>query len=147
MPDSAQIDEPPRPAKLELIRRFLKATGVQQQIDTGSFLERYAFLGGPLLASGAEIDGATFKGAVESAFAALRNAYEPHRHVWQEEYESHVNWEFTEHELELIVAFLEASEGQHFLEGRWRMDAYIGTNTEDLVEEIVAQAQSSVRKQ
>lgn len=146
MPDAAQIDEPPNPSKLELIRRFLKATGIQRQIDTGSFLERCAFPGGPLFASASHVDGATLKGAVESALATLRNAYGPHRHVWQEEYESHVNWEFTEEELECIVTFLEAPEGQHFLEGRWRMDAYITTNTERLVEEIVSEAEAAFSK-
>jgi hypothetical protein len=39
---SAQIDEPPGPSKLLLIRRFLRAIGRQYQLDTGSFLERYA---------------------------------------------------------------------------------------------------------
>jgi len=144
MVNSAQIDEAPSPAKVELIRRFLKATGIQKKIDTGSFLERHAFIGGQLLASAAEADGMTFKRAVESAFGALRTAYEPRRHVWQEEYESHLNWEFTEAELERIVAFMEAPEGQHFLEGRWRMDAYISTNTEHLVEEIVTDAQAAL---
>ena len=72
-------------------------------------------------------------------------AYDKHRHTWQEEYETHVNWEFDEQELLLIVEFLEGTAGQHFLEGRWRMGAYIGSDTEDLVEQIVADAEAALR--
>jgi hypothetical protein len=140
--DSPQIDEPPSPAKRELIRRFLRATGIQRQIDSGSFLERHAMPGTPLFARHGG-DGATFGEAAHAALSALRAAYEKHRPVWQEEYERHANWEFTEEELERIVRFLEGQAGQHFLEGRWRMDAYIGTNTEALVEEIVREACAS----
>ena len=64
--------------------------------------------------------------------------------IWQEEYESHINWEFAESELAQVVAFLEAPVGQHFLDGRWRMDAYISTNTEELVEQIVEEAESAI---
>lgn len=140
---SAQIEEPPGPSKLDLIRRFLQAAGLQHRIDNGSFLERYAIPGGPVFTSAAR-DGATLRDAFDAASAALRTAYEKHRHVWQEEYESHVNWEFTEEELREIVTFLESPVGQHFLEGRWRMDAYIGTNTEELTEQIVREAEAVV---
>ena len=76
----------------------------------------------------------------------MRLAYEPHRLSWQEEYESHINWEFTEAELDEIVPFLEGPSGQHFLEARWRMDAYIGTNTEHLVERIISAAAATLTK-
>jgi len=139
---SAQNDEPAGPAKRDLIRRFLRASGIQRQIDTGSFLERHAMPGAPVFASHSR-GGASFGEAAQAAIAALRSAYEKHRPVWQEEYERHANWEFTEEELEEIVGFLERPAGQHYLEARWRMDAYIGTNTEELLEEIVREASAS----
>jgi hypothetical protein len=143
---AAQIDDPPSPSKLDLIRRFLRATGIQGRIDRGSFLEQFAIPGGPVFGSAAT-GGLTLGRSLEVGFAALRSTYEAHRHIWQEEYESHAHWEFTEEELTQIVAFLEGPVGQHFLEGRWRMDAYIGTNTEELIEQIVREAQESVSRQ
>jgi hypothetical protein len=137
---SAEIDEPPSPSKLDLIRRFLQATGIQERIDTGSFLQRFAMPGTPLftrLSNG----GAAPVDAVMQGTQTLEAAYTCHRQIWQDEYEAHINWEFAETELQIMVAFLEAPEGQHFLEGRWRMDAYIATNTEDLVEQIIAEAE------
>ncbi len=142
MAGAAQIDEPPSPTKLELIRRLLKAAGIQERIDTGSFVDHLAIQLMPKAAG----DGVTFKAATDAAFAAVRGAYAKHRDVWQEEYESHVNWEFTEEELQQIVEFLEAPVGQRFLEGRWRMDAYIGTNTEELTEQIFWEAEESLRR-
>ena len=102
-----------------------------------------AFPGGAVFAAAAR-DGASIKDAFDAGAEALRAAYARHRHVWQEEYESHVNWEFTEAELQDIVAFLERPVGQHFLEGRWRMDAYIETNTEALLEEIAREAEAAL---
>jgi len=135
---SAQIDEPPSAAKAALITRFMAASGIQARINGGSFLERYALGASPLLtAAGASIS---------ETLDALRLAYEPHRLTWQGEYEGHVNWEFTETELEEIVRFLEGPSGQHFLEARWRMDAYIGTNTEHLVEQIISAAAAALTK-
>lgn len=142
---SAQISEPPSASKLDLIRRFLKAAGIQNRIDSGSILDRYAFIGGAVFNAAAQ-GGATIGEAVALAMDALRTAYAPHRHVWQEEYESHLNWEFTEEELREIVGFLEKAVGQHFLEGRWRMDAYIGTNTEDLIEQIASEAEATLSR-
>jgi hypothetical protein len=75
---------------------------------------------------------------------ALINAYARHRVEYQREYESHVNWEFTEDELREIVGFLERPVGRHFLDGRWRMDAYVGTNTEELEEQIVREAMAAL---
>ncbi|CAM5544234.1 hypothetical protein [Sphingobium scionense] len=140
---SAQIGEPPSGSKLDLIRRFLRAAGIQDRLDTGQFLERLTLPGTPLFALAAR-KGETFGGAQRTADEALKSAYASRRQAWQEEYESHVNWEFTETELLNIVDFLEAPEGKHFLEGRWRMDAYIETNTEELVEQIVNEATAAL---
>ena len=53
---SAQIEEPPSAAKTALIIRFMAGSGIQARIDGGSFLERYALGGSPLLtAAGASI--------------------------------------------------------------------------------------------
>ena len=71
---------------------------------------------------------------------ALRRAYQPRRAAFQEAYEAHVNWEFTEDELTEIVRFLETPAGRHFLTGRWRMEAYVETDMEEVVEEIVQEA-------
>ena len=138
---SAQITAPPTPSKLELIRRFMAASGIQSQIDSGSMLDRFMVPGSPVF-NAALGEETTFLQAVNAASDALHAVYAKHRSVWQEEYESHINWEFTEVELEEIVGFLERPVGQHFLEGRWRMDAYIGTNTEQLMEEIMREAEA-----
>lgn len=135
---SAQIDEPPSVTKTALITRFMAASGIKTRIDGGSFLERYAFGGSPLLtAAGASIS---------ETLDALQLAYEPHRLTWQAAYESHINWEFTEPELEEIVLFLEGPSGQHFLEARWRMDTYVNTDTEHLVEQIISTAAAALNK-
>ena len=44
------------------------------------------------------------------------------------------------------MEFLESSVGKHYLDGCWRMEAYTDTNTEDLEQEIVAEAQASLAK-
>ncbi len=144
---SAMSAEPPSPTKLALIRRFLIADGTQAEIDTGKFLQRFAFPGSPLsmLVIGTSAE-TTFAQAFELPMQALMTAYEKHRPTWQEEYETHVNWEFEEEELSQIVGFLEGATGHHFLEGRWRMGAYVGTNTEGLVEQIIAEAEIALRK-
>jgi hypothetical protein len=144
---SAQIEESPSPSKLRLIRRFLKAIGRQDQLDTGSFLERYAMPGGPMsqVPNGTR-PPETLMGGFEKRMTALTNAYAGHRAEYQQAYESHVNWEFTEAELAEIVDFLERPVGKHFLDGRWRMDAYVGTETEDLEEQIVNEAMASLAK-
>ena len=144
---SAQIDTPPSPSKLILIRRYLRAIGRQDQLDTGSFLERYAIPGGPMWqspTSGAAAD--TLLGGFERRMTALKNAYAKHRASYQQAYESHVNWEFTEAELAQIVSFLESPVGKHFLDGRWRMDAYVGTDTEEMEEQIVKEATAALSK-
>jgi hypothetical protein len=144
---SAQIDEPPSPSKLNLIRRFLSAIGRQQQLDSGSFLERYAIPGGPMWqVSKGQVLAEDLKGGFEKRMTALTNAYAKHRAEYQRAYEDHVNWEFTETELSMIVSFLERPVGKHYLEGRWRMEAYVGTNTEDLEEEIVKEAIANLAK-
>ena len=88
----------------------------------------------------------TLKGGFERRFAALKHAYSNHRVAYQRAYERHVNWEFTETELAQIVSFLESSVGQHYLDGRWRMEAYVGTDTEDMEEQIVKQAIATLSK-
>ena len=139
------IEEPPSVAKLALIRRFLVANGTQAEIDSGSFLQRFALPGNALSAAASETRPVTLREAFELPMAALLTAYEKHRATWQEEYESHVNWEFETEELSSIVAFLESPAGEHFLEGRWRMGAYVGTNTEELVEQIIGEAETALR--
>jgi hypothetical protein len=142
---SKMIEEPANSEKLALIRRFLKASGKQHEIDSGSFLDRFALPEGPLTRSIPDRN-ATFREAFEIPRAALQNAYEKRRHVWQEQYESHLNWEFIETELSAIVAFLESEFGQHYLEGEWRMNAYTSTNTEALLEEIISEAKTEVEQ-
>ena len=144
--NSASIEEPPSPGKLELIRRYLRATGMQRQIETGSFLQRFALPGGPLTeAMASRGDEISLRDMFAIPMDALRRAYEPHRQVWQNEYERHLNWKSTEEELRQIVAFLESDAGQHYLAGDWRMNAYVGTNTEELLEQIVRDAEAILR--
>lgn len=143
---SPQIDAPPSPAKLDLIRRFLRATGVQARIDSGNFLERHALPGGtmwPAAPDGQQHPDTLF-GAIERRIAALHDAYARHRSDYQREYERHVDWEFTEDELREIVEFLERPVGRHYLDGSWRMNAYVGTNTEDIEEQIVQEAMAAL---
>jgi len=144
---SARIDEPPSPSKLLLIRRFLRAIGRQDQLDTGSFLERYAVPGGSMWQT-ANGEGVTesLEAGFEKRMTALTNVYTKYRAEYQQAYEDHVNWEFTEAELAEIVGFLERPAGKHFLDGRWRMEAYVGTNTEELEEQIVNEAMANLPK-
>jgi len=138
---SAMIEEAASPSKLALIRRFLRASGLQAMIDSGSHLDNLGMPGGPsygFLTEG--LPEMTYGESFSAPNAALREAYAPYRGEWQDEYEGHLNWEFTEPELEQIVTFLESAAGQHYLEAGGRMKAYIGTITEHLVEEIVTQA-------
>lgn len=136
----------PSPAKLALIRRYLQLNGTQRQIDTGSFLDRYAFPHGVLAQAMAARGGrATLRDMFTVPMDALRRAYAPHRQVWQQEYERHLNWEYSEDQLRQIVAFLESDAGRHFLVGEWRMNAYVGTGTEELLEQIVREAEASLR--
>ncbi len=145
---SAMIEVPPIAAKLALVRRFLVANGNQAEIDCGSFLQQFAMPGGHLSMVAASTSGEiTFRQAFELPMNALLKSYERHKATWQQEYETHVNWEFNEEELSLIVDFLESPAGQHFLEGRRRMEAYIGTNTEGLIEQIIAEAEAALRGQ
>jgi hypothetical protein len=144
---SAQAEKPASPAKLALIRRFMKAIGLQDKLDTGSFLERYAVPGGPMWSISSEQTlNETLSGGFENRMTALRNAYVQHRAEFQKAYEDHLNWEFTEAGLLEIVGFLERPVGQHYLDGRWRMEAYVGTNTVDLEARIVAEAEAGLRK-
>ena len=63
--------------------------------------------------------------------------------MWQDEYEQRVNWEFSELELEEIVAFLEGDTGP--LPGGALADEGLRRHdTEDLVEQIVAEAREAL---
>lgn len=135
------IPPPPRQSKLRLIREFLRLNGTQQDIDTPMFLD------GLVQKVCASLPRDTRYGeALSSGLSALKTAYETRRHIWQEEYEHHVDQEFTEDELEAIVTFLESSAGSHFVWGIRRMDVHVRTNTEPFVDEIVAEASASVSR-
>lgn len=144
---AAKIEVPPTATKLALIRPFLRVIGRQDQLDSGSFLERYAIPGGPMwpVQSGSKLTENLTEG-FGKLMAALKSAYEKHRSAYQGAYESHVSWEVTEKELDQIVEFLEGPVGKHYLDGRWRMEAYVGTNTEELEEQIVTEAQARLAK-
>jgi hypothetical protein len=135
---SAMKTAPPSPSKAQLIRDFLRLSGLQRDIDEGRVLDSWPGAGAAVYA--ALPRDIAFGDSFAAATGALRSAYEPHRHVWQEAYERHVNWEFEEDELKAIVAFLESPAGQHLREATWRMNAYIRTNTEPLVEQITKEA-------
>jgi biotin carboxylase len=132
--------------KLALIRRFLELNGTQAAIDDGTFLDRYAD-SSPVLIEAVEGGGGstTLRDRLVRPIEALRRAYLPHRGEYQAAFEAHVNGEFTEDELREIVGFLETDTGQHFIEGRWRMDAYTQTSMEEITEEIIVQAAQELR--
>ena len=144
---SAGIESPPTEEKLELIRQFMTVVGVQSRLDSGSFLERYAFV--PELG--------WHEGGVESRkesnlleeltgpIEALKAVYEKYRSDYQGQYEQHLNWEFTEDELRQMIAFFDSPVGKHYLDGTWRMEAYIGTNMEETEQALVAEAVQSYR--
>ncbi len=144
---SAQITEPPDQSKRLLIKQFLTLIRLQNQLDTGSFLDRYARPGGPLwkAKSGENLTESLGDG-FRIRSEALKAAYAKRRAIYQQAYEDHLNWEFTEAELREIVEFLGKPVGQHYLDGRWRMEAYTNTNTEDLEAEIVSEAASTLSK-
>ena len=144
---AAKIEAPASAEKLVLIRQFLRAIGRQDQLDSASFLERYAIPGGVMwpIKPGSQITE-DLRSGFERRMSALKSAYEKHRATYQKAYEDHVNWEFTEDELAKIVTFLESRVGKHYLDGRWRMEAYTETNTEDIEQGIVAEAQASLAK-
>jgi len=133
--------EPPSASKLALIREFLRLNGTQGEIDRGDFLSRLGAFTGPLATELLAANPTITYGEVLSApGAAVLRAYGKHRQTWQDEYERHVNWEFTEQELEALVAFMTGAVGRHYLDSRWRMKAYVGSNTEHLLDEIAAEA-------
>jgi len=143
---SAQIEEPASPAKLKLIRQFMQLIGLQDRLDTGSFLERYAIPGGPMWAVAPGEFTESLSDEFKARFDALKAAYAKRRAAYQRAYEDHLNWEFTEAELKQINAFLEKPVGKHYLDGRWRMEAYTTTNTEDMEQDIVKEALASLKE-
>jgi hypothetical protein len=144
---AAQITEPPSRSKQLLIKQFLTLIGLQDKLDTGSFLDRYAMPGGPLWKAKS---GESLTESIGDGFKirseALKAAYAKRKAIYQQAYEDHLNWEFTEAELQQIVAFLSKPAGQHYLHGRWRMEAYTNTNTEDMEAEIISEAASTLSK-
>lgn len=144
---SARIESPPTEEKLELIRRFMTVAGIQSRLDSGSFLERYAFV--PELGwheGGVENrTESNLLGGLTGPVEALNAIYEKYRPVYQSEYQQHLNWEFTEDELRQMIAFFDSSVGRHYLDGTWRMEAYIGTNMEETEQALVAEAVQSYR--
>lgn len=144
---SARIESPPTVEKLKLIRRFMTVVGIQGRLDSGSFLERYAFVPELGWHEGGDEDRTEsnlmdgFTGPIE----ALKYVYEKYRPIYQSEYEQHLNWEFTEDELRQMIAFFDSSVGKHYLDGTWRMEAYIGTNMEETEQALVAEAVQSYR--
>lgn len=144
---SARIETPPTEEKLELIRRFMTVVGIQSRLDSGRFLERYAFvpeLGWHEVGSEDRIESNLLDG-LTGRIEALKAVYERYRPAYQSEYEEHLNWEFTEDELKQMIAFFDSAVGQHYLDGTWRMEAYIGTNMEETEQALVAEAVQSYR--
>lgn len=116
----------------------MKASGLQERLDSGSFLERYALA--------QELDWQKGKATVTidemltGPIDALKLAYKKYRPLYQNAYEEHLNWEFTELELEQMTTFLESTTGRHYLDGTWRMNAYTDTNTDHTEAKLVAEA-------
>tara|TARA_B100000678_G_scaffold178248_1_gene148673 strand:+ start:203 stop:733 length:531 start_codon:yes stop_codon:yes gene_type:complete len=144
---SAQINSPPSEEKLALIRRFMVVAGIQGRIDSGNFLERYAFA--PELGwREPTVEGesaANLLDALTDRIETLNSVYEKYRPQYQSAYERHLNWEFTESELRQMIAFFETPVGQHYLDGTWRMEAYTGTDLEETEETLVAEAVRAYR--
>ena len=128
-------------SKPDLICRFLKATGIQEQIEHGDFLRGFADEVKLRIVRAGGMPPSP--GLREAVLSALRDAYEKHRDVWQEDYEKRVDRVFSEDELRDVVAFLDKPAGQHFLEGLWRMEEYIVAKRE-LIEQICREAETAV---
>lgn len=148
---SAMIDTPPSAAKAKLIAEFLVLSGTQAEIDNGRAVESLAMRdGGESMLANADKDG-RFNGPIVGGPLTIVNdayqqAYLRHKPEFQREYAKHVNWEFTEEELRSINAFLRSSAGKHYLDGAWRMHAYVDTNTEGLIAIISADAKAVAKK-
>lgn len=142
---SAQIEAPPSAEKLQLIRHFMRASGLQGRLESGTFLERYALI--PELNWHEGRPTITLLDAVIGPIDTLKSVYEKYRSTYEEAFESHINWEFTDDELREMIAFLESPAGQHYLDGTWRMEAYIGTTLEETEEALVREAVSLYRSE
>ena len=81
---AAQIEHPASASKLALIKRFLRAIGRQDQLDSGSFLERYALPGGVMwsIKPGSQRTE-NLLGDFELRISALKRVYEKHRATYQ----------------------------------------------------------------
>ena len=133
-------EEPPSAEKLALIREFMRVAGIQSRIDSGNSLERFAMvdqLGWQDPDEEVSILDAVFN---RKRVEALKSVYERYKSIYQEEIESHLNWEFTQAELREMVEFFGSPTGQHYFGGTWRMNAYTNTNLEEIEEQIVLEA-------
>ena len=141
-----ESEDPPSAAKLELVKRFMRASGLQARLDSGSFLERYAF--NPAINWNEGRTNINLLEAWSGPINILKTIYqEKYRPLYQDAYEQHLVQEFSEQELEEIVVFLEAPVGQHYLEGTWRMEAYTHTNMEEDEAALVEEALKAYRNQ
>ena len=148
--NSAMIETPPSPEKTKLIAEFLCLSETQRKIDNGQAVEAMAIQDGfeALKANsdaGGRVLGPLTGGPLTIVSDAYQSAYLRHKAEFQSEFERHVNWEFSESELRTINAFLGSAAGKHYLAGNWRMNAYVVTNTEDLVLKIAAEAKSTAK--
>jgi hypothetical protein len=132
-------DSPPENFKMALSQRYLLATGMQERIDNAAFLQWHAAPGGMIWDAASKRGGGLLQCATRAS-RAVKTAYAPHREIWQEEYERHIDNAFSAEMLEQIVDFFESKAGSEFLNWQWRMDAYITTNTEELVDQILNDA-------
>ena len=128
--------EPPTPEKARLILEFLRLSGLQAKIDSGDVVDHLISQIWPAFRSAPLVHG-TFISAPRKAFDA---AYASRRQVWQDEYENHMHQTFDENELSAMNAFFASPVGQRYVDDQWRMKAFISSNTEDIQEEIVAEA-------
>ncbi len=141
---SAMNLAPASAAKLTLIREFMRVTGLQTRLDSGSQLERYAYI--PELGWSGSDGQFALLDIFAKRLAALQTAYAHYRPIFQEQYEGHINWEYTEQELRQMVEFFSSPVGQHYLDGSWRTDAYAGTNLEDVEQALVEEAIAAHRE-
>ena len=145
---AAQEEGEPSSSKIDLINRYLDATGWTARIEGVGIFERFTLPSSdnPLFAAAMERNEAeSLPATLDRMTAAVERHYAPHREDFRNLYVSHVHWEYEEAELRQIVEFLESPAGRHYRDGNWRMEAYNDTNTEDDVAEIIAAAAADLR--
>lgn len=151
MTPSAAGEAPPSPEKQKLIAEFLDLTGISGRISSASLMDVYAASdGGRAMMANAGPDGAyhgdLIDGPMGLVLKAYKDAFRKHADDFRKAYAAHVNWEFTDGELRQINGFLSSKVGRHYLEGEWRMRAYVGTDTEDLTWQVAAEAKAAAKK-